>query len=88
MSVELSSTPSDIRLRKYCLVVPTLDEGCRLCSILQLIPNSERSIMRVNTRLKNNQTLRAVVKRSVNKHNKLGVQSVVEMYEAVSLFVA
>jgi len=43
----------------------------------------ERSIMRVNTRLKNNQTLRAVVKRSVNKQNNRGVQSVVELYEAV-----
>jgi hypothetical protein len=44
--------------------------------------------MRVNTLLKNNQTLRAVVKGSVNKQNKHGIQSVVEMYEAVLLFVA
>jgi hypothetical protein len=87
MSCDLSFTPSDICLRKYCVVVPTFEE--RMSTLYHSTADTElceRSIMRVNTRLKNNQTLRAVVKRGVNKQNKLGLQSVVELYEAVSRF--
>jgi hypothetical protein len=67
------------------------DVGRRMSALYHSTADTElceRSIMRVNTRLRNNQTLRAVVKRSVNKQNKLGIQSVVEMYESESLFVA
>jgi hypothetical protein len=46
------------------------------------------SIMRVNARLKNNKTLRAVVKQSVNKQNKLILQSVLELHEAAPWFVS
>jgi hypothetical protein len=66
------------------------DFGRRMSGLYHSTADSElceRSIIRVNTRLKNNQTLRAVVKRSVNKQNKPCVQTVVEMYEAVSLFL-
>ena len=44
--------------------------------------------MRVNARLKNNKTLRAVVKQSVNKQNKLILQSVLELHEAAPCFVS
>jgi hypothetical protein len=50
MSGELSFTPSDVRLPKYCVVVPTLDERCRLCTILQLIPNSVNDRLWESTR--------------------------------------
>lgn len=55
-AVKILCSSSDVGRRMSALYHSTADT--ELC---------ERSITRVNTRLKNNQTLRAVVKRSVNK---------------------